>query len=195
MTFTSFQSSLKQPEQNRGSISYSSAIPMSVTHQRDEVCTLAKTAPKKAHELAIKIEDSWYRTQALSWVVRFTDSAPRTIANLAIKAASECNDAYQRSAVQSWLVAALAERGDRSEAHKILRSAVALACTVQPVSSRSEALFLLFQAAFLIGTDEATAVYAQLEAVCPPDHWRSKRALRRAKEILSGEHSPRVFFW
>ncbi len=168
---------------------------MNFTHQRDEVCTLAQTAPQKAHELAIKVEDPWYRAQALSWVVRYTDSAPRTVAKVAIKAATECNDSYQRSAVQAWLIAALAERGDRSEAHKILKTAVALACTVQPVSSRSEALFLLFQAAFLIGTDEATAVYTQLHTVCSPDHWRSKRALRRAKEILSGEYQPRVFFW
>lgn len=168
---------------------------MSATKQRDEVCILAKIAPQKARAIALKIEDPWYRVQALSWVVRFTDSDPRAIASRASKAAAECRDAYQQSTVRAWLVVALAERGDRSEAHRILKAATALACTIQPISSRSEALFLLFQAAFIIGENEATAVYTQLKTSCPQEHWRSKRALRQAKQILSGEHKPRVFFW
>ena len=169
---------------------------MSATRERDQVSALAKSNPKKALQLARKVSEPWFRAQALSWVARFTDGDVVVIAAQAAKAASACDDAYRRSAVRSWEVAALAERRFTAKAQKALHEAVQVARTVQPISSRSEALFRLFEAAFLIGRPEASKVNSVLTATCPVDeHWRSKRAVRNASKMLNGELTPRKFFW
>ena len=169
---------------------------MSATHQRDHAGTLAKNNPKKALAQARKLNDPWFRAQALSWVARFTDSDPLAAAAEAAKAARECEDDYKKSAVRAWEIPALAERGCTVEARKSLSDTLALGRSVEPVSSRSEALLLLLQAAFKIGRDEAERVYEILKASCPVDeHWRSKRAVRDGGRLLSGEIEPRAFFW
>jgi hypothetical protein len=160
------------------------------------VATLAKSDPKKALVQACKVNEPWFRAQALSWVTRFTDGDSVAVASEAAKAAQECDDDYQRSAVRAWEVAALAERGCPREARKSLLEALALAKGVEPMSSRSEALLLLLQAAFRIGQDEAQSVYEVLKVSCPVgEHWRCKRAVRDGKRMLSGELEPRAFFW
>jgi hypothetical protein len=168
---------------------------MSTTLQRDQVASLAKSDPKAALKRARKIDDPWFRAQALSWVARFTDADPPAVALQAAKAASACDDDYKRSAVRAWEIAALAERDHLPEAEKILKAAVALAKSVQPVSSRAEALLLLLQAAFSISSASAAMVCTALEASCPAEHWRSKRVLRDARKLLDGQLEPRPFFW
>ncbi len=169
---------------------------MSATRQRDHVCTMAKSNPKKALEKAKGVSEPWFRAQALAWVARFTDSDPVLLAKLAAKAASECDDDYKRSAVRAWEIAALAERNEPDHAEHALKEAVSLAERVQPISSRSEALFLLFQAAFPIGRKQAEKVWARLEATCPEaEHWRCKRNRRDAQRILDGSREARPFFW
>ena len=169
---------------------------MSATLQRDHAQTLAKSNPKKALDLARKVSEPWFRSQALSWVARFTDGDPVSVASEAAQAACECEDDYKKSAVRAWEIAALAERGCTREARKSLSEALALGKCVEPISSRSEALLLLLQAAFKISRDEAERVYADLRASCPVDeHWRCKRAVRDGGKMLSGELEPRPFFW
>lgn len=168
---------------------------MSVTLQRDQACALAKANPQKALEKAHSVSEPWFRAQALSHVARFTDADPSAIARQAAKAASECDDDYKRSAVRSWEVAALAERNLASEAKKALDDAVKVARSVQPISSRSEALFHLLQAAFAIGKAEAHKVNSILIDACPAaEHWRCKRAIRDAAKMISGEIQPRRYF-
>ncbi len=169
---------------------------MSATLQRDQASALAKTNPKKALEKARSIAEPWFRAQALSWIARFTDGDPVAIAAQAAKAALECDDNYKRSAVRSWEIAALAGRDCKSKAKKSLDEAVQLAKSVQLLSSRSEALFDLFQAAFTIGESEARAVYSILDESCPAsEHWRCKRAIRDATHMINGQLKPRDFFW
>ena len=169
---------------------------MSATLQRDQASQLAKTDPKKALEKARQVSEPWFRAQALSWVARFTDGDPIAIAVQAAKAASECDDDYKRSAVRAWEVAALAERDLLPQAGKALKAAVKLAKNVQPLSSRSEALFILMQAAVSIGRDEAVAVFEDLKSACPEGgHWRCKRAVRDAEKMLTGELAARPFYW
>lgn len=165
--------------------------------QRDQVCRLAKTDPQGAHEVAKRITDPWFRAQSLSWVARFseTERDALVIARQAAKTAAECDDDYQRSSVRAWELAVLGERGHKQEAKNALKASVALAISVQPVASRCEALFLLFQAAFAIDRHSAEAVFASLEAACPREHWRCERALRQAEKMLAGEVAPRAFFW
>ena len=169
---------------------------MSATLQRDQACALAKSNPKKALAHARKVNEPWFRAQGLSWVARFTDGDPVAVAGEAAKAARECEDDYKKSAVRAWEIAALAERDCMREARKSLSDALALGQRVEPVSSRSEALLLLLQAAFKIGRDEAERVYEILKASCPRDeHWRCKRAVSDGERMLSGELEPRAFFW
>jgi hypothetical protein len=169
---------------------------MSATNQRDEVEKLAKVNPGDALNKALEIHDPWFRAQALSLVARFTDADPSTIAADAGRAAMECDDDYKRSAVRAWEISALAERGLILQARQVLDEAVALAQTVTPQSSRSEALHLLVQAAFRITRDDAQRAYQVLATSCVADeHWRCKRAIRDGKAMLEGKSQPRQFYW
>lgn len=170
---------------------------MSATLQRNHASTLAKSNPKKALDQARKVHEPWFRAQALSWVARFTDGDPVAIASEAARAAQECEDDYRKSAVRAWEVAALAERGSTAEARKSLSEALKLAKRIESVSSRSEALLLLMQAAFRIGRDEAMRAYALLKESCPvEEHSRCcKRAVRDGERMISGTQEPRPFFW
>lgn len=169
---------------------------MSATFLRDQVGNLAKRNSKKALAQARAVNEPWFRAQALSWVAKFTDGDPVAIASEAAKAAQQCEDDYKKSAVRAWEIAALAERGCTREARKSLSEAVALGKCVEPISSRSEALHLLLQAAFRISRNEAQGVYEILRASCPvTEHWRCKRAVRDSGRMLSGDLVPRPFFW
>ena len=168
---------------------------MSATLQRDQAIALAKSQPRQALAKAKSIGEPWFRAQALSWVARFTDSDPAAVAKLAAKAASECEDDYKRSAVRAWELAALAELNLPDPAERALKAAVAVAEKVQPASSRSEALLLLFQAAFVLGRQQAEWVRGRLDATCPEaEHWRCKRARKEVGRMLDGELQPRPFF-
>ena len=169
---------------------------MSATLQRNHASTLAKSNPKKALDQARKVHEPWFRAQALSWVARFTDGDPVAIASEAARAAQECGDDCRKSAVRAWEVAALAERGSTAEARKSLSEALKLAKRIESVSSRSEALLLLMQAAFRIGRDEAMRAYSLLKESCPvEEHSRCKRAVRDGERMISGTQEPRPFFW
>lgn len=169
---------------------------MKAARQKDHVDTLAKSDPREALSQARKRIDPWFRAMGLSWVARFTNDNPVSVACEAAKAASECDDDYKKSAVRAWEVAALAERGFTKEARKCLREAVTLGKSVQPISSRSESLYLLFQAAFRIAKEEAEYAYGIIRTSCPIDeHWRCKRAVRDGEKMLSGQLDPRPFFW
>ena len=130
-------------------------------------------------------------------MARFTDGDPVAIASEAARAAQECEDDYRKSAVRAWEVAALAERGSTAEARKSLSEALKLAKRIESVSSRSEALLLLMQAAFRIGRDEAMRAYSLLKESCPvEEHSRCcKRAVRDGERMISGTQEPRPFFW
>lgn len=168
---------------------------MTPTQQRDQAAKLARTDARKALATALSVRDPWYRAQALSWVARFTDDAPEPIASQAAGAAAACDDDYKRSAVRAWEIAALAERNNLEDAKKALSEAVAAALRVQQSASRSEALLLLMQAAFMISRETAIDVSAALKQCCPiGDHWRCKRAAKQASEMLEGTLRPRDFF-
>jgi hypothetical protein len=169
---------------------------MSSTQQKDQATKLAKQNPRKALERARNISNPWYKAQALSWVTRYTDGDPLSVAREAEQAASSCNDDYKRTAVRAWEVAALAERGLVDEARKILMSVLSQQKSVTPLSSRSEALILLLHASFRIGMSEAKLVVTELKSACGNDsHWRCKRAIKDANKLLTEEMKPRPFYW
>ncbi len=168
---------------------------MSASIQRDQAIALAKLNPAKALVKARSVSEPWFRAQALSSVARWTDGDPVPIAAEAAKAAAECDDAYKRSAVRAWEVAALAGRDCAAAAKKSLAGALKEAVTVQPCSSRSEALFILLEAAFTISRKEADRVNTMLVKWCPvSEHWRCKRAVRNAGKLINQVQQPRDFY-
>jgi hypothetical protein len=167
---------------------------MNPTIYRDQVAQLAKTNPAKAIETAKKISDPWFQAQGWSHLARWADD-PLRFARHAAKSATKTKDDYQKSAVRAWEVAALAERGYHGQARRSLREAVELAASVTLLPSRAESLFLLFQAAFKISKDDAAKVAKVLTGSCVPRHWRVKRALKDAANMLNAEMPPREFFW
>ncbi len=166
---------------------------MTPTRYRDEVAQLAKTNAPKAIEIAKKIDDPWFQAQAWSHVARYADK-PLPFVRKAAKAAAQCRDDYQRSAVRAWEIAALAERNLSSSARRSLAEALELAASVTPISSRAESLLLLFQAAFKISKRDAEEAAEILQVASSSNHWRAKRARATAGMMLNGEVPPREFF-
>lgn len=163
---------------------------------RDRCQELSKTDSEAALQLARAIDVPWYRSQALSWIARYSEYEACSIAQEAAVAAARGDDAYQKVAVRAWEIAALAERGLFEEARRSLIDAIADAPSVEPSASRAEALILLLHAALRIGDDESGQVCTELVATCGTDyHWRCKRALKDAHRLSSGETKPRSFFW
>ena len=151
---------------------------------------------QKALAQARKISDPWFRSQALSWVARFTDGDPVPVAKQAAKAAAQCEDEYKRTAVRAWEIAALAERDKTSEARSALKATLRRVADVTPLSSRAEALMLLLHAAARIGDDDARDVAEVLRFECGGDsHWRCKRAIKDCAGVVDKEAEPRPFSW
>ena len=167
---------------------------MTPTKYRDEVAQLAKTNVLKASEIAKKISNPWFQAQAWSHVTRHADK-PLPVARKAAKAAAQGSDDYQRSAVRAWEIAALAERKLIKQARRSLAEALELAASVNPVSSRAEALLLLVQAAFKISKQDAVEAAEVFRKACSSSHWRSERASKHIEKMLKGEWPPREFFW
>ncbi len=167
---------------------------MTPTHYRDQVAELAKTDSEKASKIAFKINEPWFQAQAWSHLARWAEK-PLPFAQKAAKTAAETRDEYQRSAVRTWEIAALAERKLFVQARRSLKEAVDLAVTATPIGSRAESLFLLFQAAFKISAEDAATVSEAFEASCDSTHWRVVRARKNIISMLNGEIKPREFFW
>jgi hypothetical protein len=155
-----------------------------------------RSDPARALAVADSVSVPWYRAVAMAWAARFTDADPVAIARLAAEAAANGIDAYQRSAGRAWEIVALADRHHPDLAELALHEAVAIAEGIQPISPRSEALLLLFQAACYLGPNHAKWVAGRFHTICPEaKHWRAKRARREIHRILAGESQPRLFFW
>jgi Arc/MetJ-type ribon-helix-helix transcriptional regulator len=128
----------------------------------------------------------------LGWALRYApDPAVEKINGLIERHARECRDDYQRAAVRAWQVRALSERGLEAQARLVLAAALPVAVIATPQSSRAEALFLLFQAAFPRGP-ETVGPIAQKLLACreTPTHWRVSRNLACAMAMLLRHHPP-----
>lgn len=169
---------------------------MTATLQRDQAANLAKSHPGPALKKARSIEEPWFRAQAAAWVARYSPGETVSLAKEAARAAQQCDDAYQQAAVRAWEIAALAEVGSTAEATRALKAAVETSRSIVQPRSKTESLILLLQAAARIGPRQRDWVHEALKQACGQDsHWRSKRALRGALRICSGEVQPRPFFW
>jgi hypothetical protein len=161
---------------------------INASRARDRAAELAKLDSPGALREARAIGEPWYRAQALAFVVRF---APQKeideISAEAFEACRSCADAYRQLAAAAWPLAALIERGAFERVRETLASLLAHETEVRPASSRSEALFLLFQACFdLDAATRADLVRKLVEAHADAKHWRSRRNLIDALAMLNG---------
>lgn len=158
---------------------------MSATTERDIATCAAKSDYKKALSLARKVSESWFRCQALAHVARFApDEQVVPTAKEAISAALTATDSYKRVAVTAWPLRALIERSQGQKAAQLLPDILALASQIQNPVSRSDALFLLWEAFF--PAQGHKPVLGALVKSCV-GHWKADYILRQVVIILASE--------
>jgi len=170
---------------------------MTDTQLRDKITKLAQVNVRDAYALIKQIRQPWFKAQALAAIVRYSDNINvLKVSKETRKVAYECDDDYKQSAVRAWEIVALAECGFKKESTKSLNEAVDLASKIEPLSSRCESLFQLFQASCHVDMKVAKKLYERMQSLCPiEEHWRAKRAIKNANEILEGETIAREYFW
>lgn len=128
------------------------------------------------------------KCQALAWIARYVREQKhvRKTAEAAIDAAAQEEDLYTATFPLAWPIRALLERGEQKAAAEQLARALRKADGVNPASSRSEAIFLLFQAS-MHGPDRLwVSAFEKLSAAClPAEHWRQRRNLRDALLMIA----------
>lgn len=157
------------------------------TQARDRACSLAHSDPSAALTLAREINDPWFACQALAWVGRFWPGDDfESVINEALETGRKCSDPYQVVASAAWPVRALIERGASSQISTIVIPLLAVANAIPSFASRSEALFLLFQAAKPgMQTDWLPVLEGLIKASFPTLHWRQSRSLSAAILIVA----------
>ncbi len=159
-----------------------------MTDQRDLAHRLSATTPDQGLAVARNIQDAWFRCQALSQVARYwPDGDYDRLLKEALLAANCLDDVYKRVAVSAWPIRAHLERGSPSSAKSIVEKCVGAAPSIVNMGSRSEALFLVFQAAKLGPADLWTPVFwALVKATEPALAWRQRRNIRDAIAMVAG---------
>ena len=163
---------------------------MTMTNQRDLAHRLSATEPDKALAVARKIDDAWFRCQALSHVARYwPDGDYHRFLIEALKAANSQEDVYKQVAVSAWPTRAYLERGNPSSAKTILERCAGAASSIGNMGSRSEALFTIFQA---VKPGAAAlwepAFWALIKATEPALSWRQRRNIRDAISMVAEDH-------
>lgn len=158
---------------------------MSATTERDLACRAAKTDFLKALILARQVSEPWFRCQALACVAR---AAPEervvATAQAAIAAALKDTDSYKQVAATAWPFRALIERDEQLKATSLLSDILALSTQIENPVSRSDALFLLWEAFFPVQSHNS--VLSVLIRSCQ-GHWKADYLLRQIVLIMASE--------
>jgi hypothetical protein len=162
---------------------------MSATQQRELVCRLAATDPNRALATARAIEDPWFACQALAWVARYgPDDQFHRIIKESFRVGHKATDPYRIVAAAAWPIRAIVEREHTRTLPSVLPELLVLAKEIDLLVSRSQALFLLFQAVFPAGRESWLPVLQSLrEASTPLISWRQRGNLRDAVLIVWNE--------
>ena len=150
---------------------------MSNTDDRNLACRTAPGDPQRALEFARRIPDEWFRAQALACVARHaSEKLVEQLAEESLRSAREAGEPYRIVAVSAWPIRALIERKRTQAANRALLAVLELVPQVQPVSSRAEALMLLWEAVFPAGKEFRDVTWGSITRHCDPDaHWRAAR--------------------
>jgi hypothetical protein len=150
---------------------------MSNTDDRDLACRTAPRDPERALDVARRIPDDWFRAQALACVARHAaENLVEPLAEESLHSARQAKEPYRTTAVSAWPIRALIERGRVGAAKRTLIEGLELVPRVQPVSSRAEALMLIWEAVFPAGRELRRLALEAISQHCEPDaHWRAMR--------------------
>lgn len=156
---------------------------MSATNQRDVAMRVAKTDFKKALPLARKVSEPWFRCQALAGAARYApDEHVVKTAEEAISAAFTATDSYKKVAATAWPLRALIERKQEQKAIQSLPKILELSAQIENPISRTDALFLLWEAFFPV--QGHGFILAPLVKSCT-GHWKADYILRQIVMILA----------
>lgn len=157
------------------------------TRDRELAHSLSGSEPDKALSVARKIEDAWFRCQALSQVARYwPDPDYQRLLKEAVQAGDSQNDAFKEVTVSAWPIRAYLERGSAAPAKSLLERCTSAATRIENMGSRSEALFMVFQAAKPFAPDLWKPVFLALVAATEPAlAWRQRRNIRDAIAMVA----------
>jgi hypothetical protein len=164
---------------------------MSATQARQRVIDLATVDIDSAMHAARRIDDPWFACQALAWVARYSpENCVDSVADEAFSIGRRSKDEYQIVASAAWPLRALIERDRIDRIGPIIQEYLDMSSSIPNFASRSEALFLIFQAVFPAGRLHWLKVlHALSRSASPSLHWRQARTLRDAILITAGEDS------
>ena len=140
--------------------------------------------------VARKIDDAWFRCQALSQVARYWPNADyKRLLKEAVDAANSQNDLYKQVTVSAWPIRAYLERNDASPAKGLLERCINASTHIDNMGSRSEAMFTVFQAAKPFAPELwQPAFWALVAATEPALAWRQRRNVREAIAMVASDN-------
>lgn len=161
-----------------------------MTDQRQLAHRLSGTSPDEALAVARNIKDAWFRCQALSQVARYWPHKDcYRLLKEALAAANSQDDVYKQVTVSAWPIRAYLQRGGPSSAKSIVEKCAEAASSIENMGSRSEALFMVFQAAKPGGVDLwKQAFWGLVKATEPALAWRQRRNIRDAIAMVAGDY-------
>ena len=153
---------------------------MSPTQARDQAAKAARTDWRGALSLARQVGASWFGCQALAWVARFAPAENAVvIAGEAMKAGAGDPDPFLRVAVAAWPLRAMVERGEGAWVRRFLPDVLGRAGDIEHPVRKLDALFLIWQAVFPLGSGPRDAVQRlMLDAAEQADSWKAAYVLR-----------------
>jgi hypothetical protein len=159
---------------------------MTPTEKRDLAMRLAPTDSDRALVIARGIEDSWFACQALASVARFCpENSFRQLVKESLRVGSSAVDPYKVVACAAWPVRAIVERKHLDMLDSVIPELLKRAEQIELFASRSEALFLIFQAIYPAGRERWFEVFQALRKACVTlISWRQRRNLRDAVLII-----------
>ena len=160
------------------------------TKARELSHKLAGSDHEQALSVARDIKDPWFRCQALSQVARYWPRVNYSpLITQAVKAADSQTDIYKSVTVSAWPIRACLERENPEKANCLLERYTPAATQIENMGSRSESLFMLFQAAKPFAASLWKPVFCALvEATEPALAWRQGRNIRWAAAMVSRDN-------
>jgi hypothetical protein len=138
------------------------------TQQRNRVAAIANAKPHEALELARRIEDPWFRCQALSIAaIHAPDRRSQKSAIVdAFSAANELDEPNRVVTVSSWPVKALALTGDMSGVSSEVARLLQVVSTEPSPVRRADALRHLLGSVSIASLNVATRVAREFATAC-----------------------------
>ena len=162
---------------------------MTPTELRDQARDLACKDTDSALQVAHQIGDPWFRCQALALIGRFASKDKRIpILDEAIEVSRATDDPYRSVAVSAWPPRALIELNETLKAESIWPGILEKSDKIENPVSRSDALFLLWQAVFDWQVEAREQAQRRLVLACHiSNSWKSPYTLREVALILASE--------